>query len=678
MKSRISFNRSFEGVRPELWVCLYLLAAIMVIYQPVGGYEFINYDDPLYVTENEPVRRGLTLEGTRWAFTSMHAANWHPITWLSHMLDVQLYGLNAGAHHLTNVLFHIFNSMLLFLLLQRMTGALWRSAMVAALFAVHPLYVESVAWISERKDVLSTFFGFLTLLAYAEYIKRPGLLRYALALLLFALGLMSKPMVVTLPFLMLVLDCWPLNRYAEEGSVRRFVVLLKEKLPFFVLSAASCVVTIIAQGRIGAVVSLESYSFGVRLANALTAYTEYLGKMIWPSNLAVLYPHPGVRQMWQVITAVILISGISAAAFLWARRRPWFGVAWFWYLGTLVPVIGLIQVGSQAMADRYAYIPLIGIYTALVWGFHDLLHRWHKPRLAFVSLAVLPALMLVAGNQVRYWQNSITLYAHTLEVTEANGLIHNNLGLALASIGKTSEAIDHYSEAIRINPKDSAAYYNKGIAIVLHNNLGELFSDYFRAIEIDPAQDMDLNIQKVLSTQDAIEKAHKHFETALNISSEHTTGSLNNMGALLICQGRIEPAISHFQKSADIDQNAAALNNLKLAIHARVKIDENISELQRLLQTQNYSEIRYKLGNLYMRSGQFQKAITQYETVFELQPCGKKNLMALAAVNALDGHYDVSISWLEKLIALEPENAKYDADIACLYSAKKNKQETFY
>ena len=287
MKLLISNKKSVSGIRPELWVCLFLAAAVLMIYWPVCGYEFISYDDPLYVLENDHVKRGLTVDGIRWAFTSLHAANWHPMTWLSHMLDVQMYGMHAGGHHYTSLVFHILNSMLLFLLLHRMTGALWRSAMVAALFAVHPLHVESVAWISERKDVLSGFFGFLALLVYAEYAKRPGWLQYGAALLLFALGLMSKPMVVTLPFLMLALDYWPLNRYAEGGGVRRFVVLVKEKIPFFALSAVSCMVTMIAQSRGWAVAPLEYYSFGVRLANAIVAYVAYLGKMIWPMNLAV-------------------------------------------------------------------------------------------------------------------------------------------------------------------------------------------------------------------------------------------------------------------------------------------------------------------------------------------------------------------------------------------------------
>ena len=485
MKSWISFNRSFEGVRPELWVCLLLVASILVIYWPVGGYEFINYDDPQYVVENDQVRRGLTNEGAKWAFTSMHAANWHPMTWLSHMLDVQLYGMNAGAHHLTNAIFHILNTMVLFLLLHRTTGALWRSAMVAALFAVHPLHVESVAWVSERKDVLSAFFGFLTLLAYEEYVKRPGWVRYGAALLLFALGLMSKPMVVTLPFLMLVLDYWPLNRYEEEGGVRRFLLLVKEKLPFFALSAASCVVTMIAQKSGEAVASLEMYSFGVRLANALAAYVVYLGKMIWPMNLAVLYPHPGMRPMWQVFGAVLVIIGISTGAALWAKRRPWFAVGWLWYLGTLVPVIGLVQMGSQAMADRYAYIPLIGIYIVLAWGFHEALHRRSKTGLALASMAVPLVLMLIASYQVRCWENSVTLYTHTLRNTSKNFIVHNNLGLVLSALNEKDAAMDHLRKSIQLAPQYPQAHNNLGAALLEQGRCDEAIEHFKKALELD-------------------------------------------------------------------------------------------------------------------------------------------------------------------------------------------------
>jgi len=536
MRSQISFNRIFGGVRPELWVCLFLVLSILVIYWPVGGYEFINYDDPQYVTENAHVREGLTFEGTKWAFTTVYAANWHPMTWLSQMLDVQMYGMNAGGHHSTNVIFHILNSMLLFLLLHRMTGSLWRSAAVAALFAVHPLHVESVAWISERKDVLSAFFGFLALLAYAEYVKRPGWLRYALALLLFALGLMSKPMVVTLPFLMVLLDYWPLNRYAQAGSVRRFAVLVKEKLPFFVLSAASCVVTMIAQKRGGALAPPESYSFVVQLSNALVAYAAYLGKMIWPLNLAVLYPHPGMRPLWQVIGAIVVIVGISALAVSWARRRPWFAVGWLWYLGTLVPVIGLVQVGIQSMADRYAYMPLIGIYMVLAWGSHEVLHQWRKPPLALAGIVVTAVLMLIAWHQIRYWENSITLYSHALEITDANWLIHNGLGNCYAKTNQIDKAINQYQEAIRIKPDYFEAYNNMGTVMAKMKRRNEAAAYFLKALKYNPDSEFaHNNLGRLQAEQKEYQKAIRHFKEALRINPDYQ-GAKHNLQVVLKLQ----------------------------------------------------------------------------------------------------------------------------------------------
>ena len=536
MKSRISFNRLFEAVRPELWICLFLVVSVLVIYWPAGGYEFISYDDPQYVVDNDPVRRGLTFEGIKWAFTALYAFNWHPITWLSHMLDVELYGMNAGAHHLTNVLFHIFNSILLFLLLHRMTGAMWRSAMVAALFAVHPLHVESVAWISERKDVLSAFFGFLALLAYTEYVKRPGWMRYGAALLLFALGLMSKPMLVTFPFLMLVLDYWPLNRYAEEVGFRRFLFLVKEKLPFFALSAISCLVTMIAQGRGGAVASLESYSFGVRLVNALVAYSAYLGKMIWPMNLAIFYPHPGMRPLWQVIGAVVVIGGISVAAFIWTRRWPWLRVGWLWYLGTLVPVIGLVQVGYLCMADRYTYIPLIGVFIAVVWMSHEAFYfRRNKMRgLILAGVAIPAVLMLIAVNQVKCWENSAGVYSCALRNSTGNYLAHNNLGVIHTGIGNHSIAIAHYREAIKFFPDYATAYRNLGVSLLA---LGE---------------------------KDA---AIEHFRKAFQIVPQASPKAHNDFGVLLAGQGRLDEAISHFQKALELDPTLkVAGKNLETAL----------------------------------------------------------------------------------------------------------------
>jgi len=413
---------------------------------------------------------------------------------------------------------------------------LWRSAMVAALFAVHPLHVESVAWVSERKDVLSAFFGFLTLLAYAEYVNRPSLMRYGTALLLFALGLMSKPIVVTLPFLMLLLDCWPLNRYAQEGGVRRFAVLVKEKVPFFLLAAASCVVTMIAQGRGGAMAPLEMYSFGVRLANALTAYVAYLGKMLWPVNLSVFYPHPGMRPIWQVIGASLLLLGITYFSLVQARRRPWLAVGWLWYLGTLVPMIGLVQVGSQAMADRYAYIPLIGIYVVLVWAFHEVLHRWHKPRLAIAGMAIPAILMLMAGHQVRYWENSITLFSRTLEMNEANWLILNNLGNAYAENNQPDRAMHYYQEAIRIKSDYAEAYNNMGTVMAKMKRRDEAAAYFMNALKYAPDSAFaHNNLGRLQAEQKEYQKAIRHFKEALRIKPDYQ-GAKHNLQVILKLQ----------------------------------------------------------------------------------------------------------------------------------------------
>ena len=341
-----------SGHDRRVWlVCLILVLGVFAVYGPVLRHGFTNIDDGLYVTDNQHVQNGLTLDGFVWAFSTGHSSNWHPLTWLSHMLDCQLYGLKPAGHHLTSLLFHACNSLLLFLLLKRMTGALWRSAMVAALFAWHPLHVESVAWISERKDVLSTFFGLLTLLAWVRYVEKPSKIRYGLALLFYILGLMSKPMLVTLPFLLLLLDYWPLNRIYnrnEEGKRGSITRLLWEKLPFFVLALASCVVTYLVQQRGGSVMSIENLPLGHRLANALLACAGYLRKMVWPSDLAIFYPLPASLSVVRVLAAASVLALVSAVAVIWRRRRPWFLVGWLWFLGTLVPVLGFVQVGSQS------------------------------------------------------------------------------------------------------------------------------------------------------------------------------------------------------------------------------------------------------------------------------------------------------------------------------------------
>ena len=427
-----------------------LIAVTLAAFWQVRDHEFVHYDDDKYVMENPHVPTGLTRESIKWAFTATHASNWHPLTWLSHMLDCQLYGLNPRGHHVSSLLFHAANTVLLFLVLRRMTGALWKSAFVAALFAIHPLHVESVAWVAERKDVLSTLFWMLTMLAYLRYVEKPTIQRYLPVLMLFALGLMAKPMLVTLPFVLLLMDYWPLGRLDNGLSVtrdrlKRYWGLVREKLPLFALTAISCVVTFLVQRHGGAMPDLEWLPLDVRIANALVSYAKYIGKMLLPRHLAVLYPYPsGTLPLWQLAGAVFLLMYVSVMVFRSRQRYPYLAVGWAWYVGTLVPTIGIVQVGKQALADRYTYVPLIGLFIIIAWGVPDLVARWcvvsswrrRRILLAVSATASILALMTCTWFQVGRWRDRISLYTHALRVTSNNATIHNNLGNALLAEGK--------------------------------------------------------------------------------------------------------------------------------------------------------------------------------------------------------------------------------------------------
>jgi len=508
-------------MRRDVIVCLVLVAATVAVYLPVLRNDFVYYDDDGYVFENPPVQGGLSWEGVRWAFTTMAEANWHPLTWLSHMTDCQLFGLKAGYHHATSLLWHAANAVLLYVALRRMTGAVWRSAAVAALFALHPLHVESVAWVAERKDVLSTFFWMLTLLAYGWYVRRPSWQRYGAVGGLLALGLMAKPMLVTLPFVLLVLDWWPLGRYAGASGLRppkrasaaqaggrvpsgqappgqawwrRLGMLTAEKVPLLALAAASSVVTVIAQSRGGAVAPQEALPIGFRVANALVAYVAYLGKTFWPTGLAVFYPHPVRMPVWEIIGAAVVLAAITLGVVRFRRRR--YGLAgWMWYVGTLVPVIGLVQVGSQAMADRYTYVPLVGVFVALVWGVADGA-EWALARLGRpawkrgVLTATAGAALAVCGAttvlQVLHWRDTETLFRHTLQVTRDTDLAHNNIGVALAGLGRWDEAVAEYREALRLNPQYAEAHNNLGAALAGLGRWDEAVAECREALRIKP------------------------------------------------------------------------------------------------------------------------------------------------------------------------------------------------
>jgi Tfp pilus assembly protein PilF len=568
-----------------LIVILVLTITTAVPFWQVRNHEFVILDDDKYVTENSHVQAGLTREGLVWAFTTTHANFWHPLTWISHMLDCELYGLDPGGHHFTNLLIHIANTLLLFLVLERMTGALWPSAFVAAMFALHPLHVESVAWAAERKDLLSTFFCVLTMGSYVRYAKRPGLNRYLLVILLFALGLMAKPMLVTLPFALLLLDYWPLGRFQfgqpsgnshaqAHESVRTnnhrssFSRLILEKLPFFVLATVSSIVAFLAQERGGALRALDLFPIEVRIANAVISYASYIGKTIWPHHLAVFYPHPGVLPLWQVMGAGLFLASTSVLVIRAARRLPYLTVGWLWYLGTLVPVIGLVQVGDHAMADRYTYVPLIGLFIMIAWGSCDISKRWHyrKIVLAVPTVILLCASMISTGFQVRHWQNSTTLFEHTLDVTANNSMAHTNLGVVLAGQGKLDEAVAHYTQALRIKPDHLEARVNMGAALAAQGKLDEAIEHYSEALRIKPnLVGAYYNLANALSAQGKITEAIIHFRKALRIKPNDAEVH-NNLGIVLAKQGKTEEAITHFQKALRITPGyTLARKNLEIA-----------------------------------------------------------------------------------------------------------------
>jgi protein O-mannosyl-transferase len=586
-KSDSVFNR--QGVI----FLLILTVATLLVYAQVRHFEFINYDDTDYVTENIHVGRGLTAEGIVWAFTTVHAGNWHPLTWVSHMADVSLFGMNPGGHHVMNLLFHILNTVLVFLVLAKMTGAMSKSFVVAALFALHPLHVESVAWVSERKDLLSAYFWMLTLLAYFRYVAAPSIWRYLAMAACFGLGLMSKPMVVTLPFVLLLLDCWPLKRlqwsYLKGGANgNRSVVfgLIREKIPLFALSVLSAMVTVYAQTSGGAVKDLDIFPPLVRIANAVVAYAAYLLKMIWPSDLAVFYPHPGMPPAWQLAGAVFLLAGITFIVLVRSKRQPYLIVGWLWYIGTLVPVIGLVQVGMQSMADRYTYIPLIGIFIMLAWGAADAVRRLRVP--AHVTVLTAGMVILVSGGlawkQTEYWENSEILFRRALDVTEDNFVVHYNLANVLARRDNPAEAIFHYRQTLRIKPGFSDAHINMGNTFSLLENNEDAVRHYRAAVKFQPENaKLHVNLAMVLDKASRPDQALDHYLKAIQLDPDNADIRYR-AGNILFQAGKVVEATAHYRNAIRIAPDfTEAYYNLGVALFQQGKLNDAADAFQRVI-----------------------------------------------------------------------------------------------
>jgi tetratricopeptide (TPR) repeat protein len=572
-------NKVFNCLRPgRAAICLFLALVTLAIFCRVHGYDFVNFDDDVYVTANPRVRGGLTPDDVAWAFRGVNNAYWHPLTWISHMADVQLWGLDPGRHHLTNVFFHTVNALLLFLALNYMTGALWRSAFVAALFALHPLNVESVAWVAERKNVLSTFFMMLTLLAYGFYAARPALVRYLLMISLFVLGLLAKPMLVTLPFVFLLLDYWPLGRFSlrptTDGRTGRPLGLILEKIPLFLLSGLSVYGSSVS---VHSIKSLESVSMTLRLGNALVSCMKYIGKMFWPFNLAVYYPYPKSIPAGQLLASLIVIVIISGLAVRFLKQHAYFAVGWFWFLGTLVPVSGLVQADLwPAMADRWAYVPLMGLFIAMVWGIAELAEgrSFGQKSIAVASILMTGILCSATWIQLGYWKSSVALFRHAIEVTAGNAVAHNNLGNALLNLGDSDAAYQHYAEALRIHPNHAIAHYNMARILTDRGQLDEALSHYEAAIRSNPQLTKAYYNRGIILAQKGDDfAAVRNFSHALQLDPGFAEAH-NNLGVVLVRQGKVAEAVSHFAEAVQLDGSyIAARRNLQKAMDDMKSLD---------------------------------------------------------------------------------------------------------
>jgi protein O-mannosyl-transferase len=660
------FCSSKERV-PALVVASLLAAVTFVAYWPALSCGFVNFDDPEYVTSNAHVQRGRTFTGVKWAFTTGHASNWHPFTWLSLMLDVQLFGAGAKGFHFTNVLLHAANSIILFLFLRSCSGTMWRSAAVAALFALHPLHVESVAWISERKDVLSALFGLLALWSYSLYAKGKtetnqvrGRVYYILAVVLFAAGLMSKPMLVTLPFVMLLLDYWPLHRFdlaTKNESIAGMARLFREKIPFFILSGFSCVITFVVQRKGRSVQLLESFPLDIRIQNAFVACARYLEQTFWPVDLACLYPHPGEWHWAQVLLSALIVAGVSAVA-IWLRSKHRFVPAgWLWFVGMLVPVIGIVQVGVQSMADRYTYLPLIGVFIVLVWEAEVLGRERHWAAITItIILAALLACVVQTRHQISFWREGETLFRRAIAVTENNPVAYNNLGLCLLEKGKTDEAIEcyqkalqlnpnhpdahynygntlvrlgrvnegieHYRRAVRFKPYDAQAYNNLGYALALTGHLDEALTNYHTALRIDPSSvEAMANLGSTLMMRKEYNKAITCFQTVLKAKPDEVEVHGNLANALAVV-GNYRDAIGHYQFVVQRQStNAAILSNLGAALLAVGRAEEARRYLKESSQINpNHPKTHYRLGVAWAQLGKLKEAAEEFREALRLQP----------------------------------------------------------
>jgi tetratricopeptide (TPR) repeat protein len=683
--------------KPVFLICVVLALVTFVAFEQVRHNDFVNYDDGTYVTENRHIQTGITYESVKLAFTTMHpSGNWHPLTSLSHMLDCQFFGLNPAWHHMTSLLIHILNTLLLFWVLHQMTGTIWRSAFVAAAFALHPLHVESVAWVAERKDVLSGFFFMLTILAYNRYTERPCFGRYLFVLLSFCLGLMAKPMLVTLPFVLLLLDYWPLSRfprprqnkddtllqaesvtdYNRGSSVWR---LIAEKIPLFALAVASSVVTFIVQNKAKSVWGTEILSLNSRIGNALVSYIKYIGKMIFPTRLSVLYPYSkNGFAAWQLIVCILILAVVSAFVIYIARRKDYLLVGWLWFIGTLVPVIGLVQVGAQSMADRYTYLPSIGIFIMVVWGAVELGTKWRYGRFGLATLAAvsLAALLICTRTQVRYWQSSLTLCKHALEVTKDNFVMHINLGLALYSQGFVDEANSHYRQALQIKPGSPKAHNNLAVLLIEQGALEEAIKHCRQALRFRPDfAEAHSNLGNALAKDGKLDEAIEHFNQALKIKPDHFEAH-NNLGFIMFQEGKFAEAATYYKTALEIGPPIAQIHFvLGKAQAAEGKLTEAIESCTASLNLEpDRPGVHQFTGESFLKLGETEKAVSHYEEAIRLNPKLAVVRNRLGEIYYQQGEFEKALVHWNEALEIKPDWVGVLNNIAWVKAAYEDKK----
>jgi Flp pilus assembly protein TadD len=603
----------------DLWIALLLFAAVLMVYTPVRTHQFIRYDDPVYITDNRYIRDGFTWDGIRWAFTSVDAGHWMPLTWMSHMLDCELFGLDAGGHHLISVFIHAASTAALFLLLLRITAARWPSAFAALVFGLHPLHVESVAWAAERKDVLSALFSILTLWVYAAYAKNPSRRRYAVVVALFAFGLLSKSMLVTLPLLMLLLDYWPLRRKMDAR-------VALEKIPLLALSIAMAAVVFFAQKRIGAVSNLGQLSLPLRTQNAAVSYAVYILKFFWPVKLALFYPHPESIPAWKWLSCAAALTAVTAAVLV--SKRRYLVTGWLWYLGSLAPVIGLVQVGAQARADHFTYIPLIGLSIMIGWLAAE---RITSPRMLALALtAPLCVWIPMTISSIQYWENSVTVFQRAIDVTEKNWIAYNNLGVALRRRGDLNGAISNFQNAVALQPDLADIQVNLGEALVNANRFDEATVHLQRALQIRPGfSKAHVDLGTALLRQNRTDEAAAHFHEALLLDPSDAEAHFR-LGGILASEGRLNDALPHFNSAIPHLVEAARLNP-------------------------NDPESHHSLGGVLGMMGRLDEAIAEFAAVERLRPSDPEAHYNLALALASGGRSNDALPEFDRAIRLKPD-----------------------